>query len=352
MKRLTYFLVLIFISSHSLLFSQSHTPEFVIENELDRLKGDIIDLQKFVYKNSNSSTNQTNESSELENLNQLLGSIADKLSSLEIQINDMKDDISNLYLLYTSPQFDTNNLVNSTKELNIDESSSKIVSEKNNDNQSLGQLSLTELDSSSEEKLTAIVLDQEEENEEINPSQSLGELSISTLAEQVIELQEPTEEDLSTLKELDQLMQDKEKELNKPIIDILLQLQLAKQGLANLENQKAIDSLLLIIGSETKNLDILAEAYYLIGRTYFIEGQMMESVKYFGLRHRDLSDISKFRSESYIWLGKSLFSIGDQENGCLIMEDIIFSNSYLDKDTIIEEAKTLQDDKDCGLIID
>jgi hypothetical protein len=231
MKRLTYFLVLIFISSHSLLFSQSHTPEFVIENELDRLKGDIIDLQKFVYKNSNSSSTQTNEGSELENLNQLLGSITDKLLSLEIQINDMKDDISNLYLLYTSPQFDTNNLVNSTKELNIDESSSKIVSEKNNDNQSLGQLSLTELDSSSEEKLTAIVLDQEEENEEINPSQSLGELSISTLAEQVIELQEPTEEDLSTLKELDQLMQDREKELNKPIIDILLQLQLAKQGL-------------------------------------------------------------------------------------------------------------------------
>ena len=46
-------------------------------------------------------------------------------------MNDMKDDISNLYLLYTSPQFDTNNLVNSTQELNIDESSSKIVSENN-----------------------------------------------------------------------------------------------------------------------------------------------------------------------------------------------------------------------------
>ena len=107
-----------------------------------------------------------------------------------------------------------------------------------------------------------------------------------------------------------------------------------------------------VVASETKNLEILAESYYLIGRTYFIEGQIMESVKYFGLRHRDLSDITKFRSESYIWLGKSLFSIGDQENGCLIMEDIIFSNSYLDNNTIIEEAKTLQDDKDCGLIID
>ena len=349
MKRLTYFLVLIFISSNSFLFSQSHNQ---VEVDLERIKKDIIDLQKFVYKNSDSSTTQQNESSELENLNQLLGSIADKLSSLEIQMNDMKDDISNLYLLYTSPQFDTNNLVNSTKELNIDESSSNIVSEKNNDKQSLGQLSLTELDSSSEEKNTIEVLEQDEEKEEINSSQSLGELSISSLEEKVIELQEPTEEDLSTLAELDQLMLEREKELNKPIVDVLQQLQLAKQSLASLENQKAIDSLLLIIGSETKNLEILAEAYYLIGRTYFIEGQIMESVKYFGLRHRDLSDITKFRSESYIWLGKSLFSIGDQENGCLIMEDIIFSNSYLDNNTIIEEAKTLQDDRDCGLIVD
>ena len=230
--------------------------------------------------------------------------------------------------------------------------SSNLEELKNNDKQSLGQLSLTELDSNSEEKNTIEVLEQDEEKEVINSSQSLEELSISILEEKVIELREPTEEDLSTLAELDQLMLEREEELNKPIIDVLQQLQLAKQSLASLENQKAIDSLLLIIGSETKNLEILAEAYYLIGRTYFIEGQIMESVKYFGLRHRDLSDITKFRSESYIWLGKSLFSIGDQENGCLIMEDIIFSNSYLDNNTIIEEAKTLQDDKDCGLIID
>ena len=349
MKRLTYFLVLFFILSNTLLFSQNHNK---FEVDLERIKKDIIDLQKFVYKNSNSSSSQKNEISELENLNQLLESIADKLSSLEIQMSDMKDDISNLYLLYTSPQFDTDNLVTSTKELNIDESSSKIVSEKNNDNQSLGQLSLTELDSSSEENTSIEVLEEEQDIKEEGTSQSLGKLSISSLEEKVIEIQKPSEEDLSTLKELDLLMQKREEELNKPIIDASLQLQLAKQSLASLENQNAIDSLLLIIGSETKSLDILAEAYYLIGRTYFIEGQIMESVKYFGLRHRDLSDISKFRSENYIWLGKSLFSIGDQENGCLIMEDIIFSNTYLDNDIIIEEAKTLQDDKDCGLIID
>ncbi len=129
-------------------------------------------------------------------------------------------------------------------------------------------------------------------------------------------------------------------------------MQLAKQSLASLDNQKAIESLLLIVNSDSEDLDVLAEAYYLLGRTYFIENQIIESVKYFGLRHRDLSEISKFKAESYYWLGKSLFSIGDQENGCLIMEDIIFSNSYLDKATIIEEAKNLQEEKACGLIVD
>ena len=62
MKRLTYFLVLIFISSNSFLFSQSHNQ---VEVDLERIKKDIIDLQKFVYKNSNSFTTQQNESSEI-----------------------------------------------------------------------------------------------------------------------------------------------------------------------------------------------------------------------------------------------------------------------------------------------
>ena len=56
-------------------------------------------------------------------------------------------------------------------------------------------------------------------------------------------------------------------ELNKPVIDILKQMQLAKQNLASLENQKAVESLLLVINSEPEDLDILAEAYYLLGRT-------------------------------------------------------------------------------------
>ena len=168
----------------------------------------------------------------------------------------MKDDISNLYLLYTSPQFDTNNLVNSTQELNIDESSSKVVYEKNNDKQSLGQLSLTELDSSSEVKNTIEVLEQDEKKDEINSSQSLGELSISSLEEKVIEPQELTEEDLSTLEELDQLMLEREKEINKPIVDVLQQLQLAKQSLASLENFSQPNAGLLLATFLTGEINI------------------------------------------------------------------------------------------------
>ena len=148
------------------------------------------------------------------------------------------------------------------------------------------------------------------------------------------------------------MLEIKEIELNKPNIDVLTQMQIAKQSLASSDNQKAIESLILIVESETENLEILAESYYLLGRTYFIEDQIIESIKYFGIRHRDLSSIARFKSDNYFWLGKSLFSIGDQENGCLIMEDIIFSESSLKNPEIIDRAKKLQLEKDCGLIID
>ena len=126
----------------------------------------------------------------------------------------------------------------------------------------------------------------------------------------------------------------------------------AKTSFASLNNKSAIESLLLIVNSNTDQKEYLAETYYLLGRTYFMENEIIEAVKYFGIRHRDFSSFPKFKSENYFWLGKSLFSIGDQENGCLIMEDLIFSNTYIDSKEVIDSAKSLQTDKDCGLIID
>ena len=351
MKFLTYILVITSFFFHSLSFSENHNK---IEVDLERVKKDIIDLQKFVYKNGNEIPKQTNEISDLDNVNQLIKEIKEQLNSIEIQMKDMKDDISNLYLLYTSPEYDTTDRISPSEELNIDESSSNIFSEKSDDSQILGQMTLDSLDENNqnenENEIENIIIDDETVDNE--SKQSLGELTISSLEDEVIIIPEPSDEDLSTLSDIDQLMKKKETELNTPKIDPIDIIQMAKQNLASSENQKAIENLLLIVESKTNNLEILAEAYYLLGRTYFIEGQMMDSIKYFGIRHRDLSEITKFRSDSYFWLGKSLFNIGDQENGCLIMEDIIFSDLYLDKAIVVEEAKSLQKEKNCGLIID
>ena len=153
------------------------------------------------------------------------------------------------------------------------------------------------------------------------------------------------------MSELEGLLEEKEIELKKSKINVEVQLQLAKQSLASLENQKAIESLLLIIDSDSENKEMLSEAYYLLGRTNFIENNIIESVKYFGIRHRDFSEINRFKAENYFWLGRSLFGIGDQENGCLIMEDIIFSDEYLNNPRVIEDSKVLQTEQDCGLII-
>ena len=154
------------------------------------------------------------------------------------------------------------------------------------------------------------------------------------------------------LNDLDKLIEEREIELNKPIINVKEELKNAKASFASFDNKSAIESLLLIINSNSDEKEYLAETYYLLGRSYFLENEIIEAVKYFGIRHRDFSSFSKFKSENYFWLGKSLFSIGDHENGCLIMEDLIFSGTYIDSKDVIESAKLLQTEKECGLIID
>lgn len=326
----------IFLSSYS--FSQNHNK---IEVDLERVKKDIIDLQKFVYQN-NSPNIVDSDNQDLEKINNQIQLLLEKFDSFEKQIKDMKDDIANLYQLYTSPQFDQNKSISSSNELTIDESSSNLVTEKSNDSQSLEEFEIAKSDIQNENI---------SEVKEDLPEQTLGKLSITSLEEQEIINLEPTEEGLATLSELEGLLEEKEIQLNKPKINIEVQLQLAKQSLASLENQKAIESLLLIIESDSDNKEMLSEAYYLLGRTNFIENNIIDSVKYFGIRHRDFSNIDRFKAENYFWLGRSLFGIGDQENACLIMEDIIFSDEYLNNPDVIEDSKSLQAEQECGLII-
>jgi len=323
--------IFIFISFNS--FSQNHSE---IEADVERLKKDIIDLQKFVYQNNTNAASGTNNQ-DFGKIDSQIEILKEKFSSIEKQILDMKDDLSSLYQLYTSPQFEQNKKVTSSNELNIEESSSNIVDEKSNEQ-------LSDIQSNSNE-LDIAILDEE------LPEQTLGKLSISSLEDHKNINALPSEEDLATLSELDSLLEEREIDLNKPKIDLEEQLQLAKQNLASLDNQKAIESLMLIIESGSEDQDKLAEAYYLLGRTNYIENNIIESVKFFGTRHRDYENVDRFKAENYFWLGKSLFGIGDQENGCLIMEDIIFSDGYLNSPNIIDDAKKLQNEEECGLII-
>ena len=328
--------IFIFISSNS--FSQNHNK---IETDLERVKKDIIDLQKFVYQNKSDTVSSSNNQ-DLSKINSQIELLLEKFISIEKQMIDMKDDITNLYQLYTSPQFDQNKKITSSNNLNIEESSSNLVLEKSNEEPSTQDLSITQSNVNKADEANSV---------EDLPKQTLGKLSISSLDDQKIINSEPSEEDLATLSELDSLIEEREINLSKPIIDLEEQLQLAKQSLASLDNQKAIENLMLIIESGSEDQDKLAEAYYLLGRTNYIENNIIESVKFFGIRHRDFENIERFKAENYFWLGKSLFGIGDQENGCLIMEDIIFSDDYLNNPNIIDDAKTLQDEEECGLII-
>ena len=338
MKKINKILVIFFI----IIFSNTAIAENhnQISVEIDRIKNDIIDLQKFVYKNEQS-LNNSNGTNDLEDLKLLLQDINKKISSLEKQILDIKDDVSNLYSLYTSSEFDENRVISTSDQLNIEESSSNIV-ENSEDDKILGQISLSDLEGD-EDKILDPDNDSEKKVSLSNPDkEELEEITIKPISKV----------NISILNDLDQLIEEREEELNKPTINVLKELEIAKKSFAISDNQSAIESLLLIINSNTDEEEYLSETYYLLGRAYFIENEIIEAVKYFGIRHRDFPSFPKFKSENYFWLGKSLFVIGDKENGCLIMEDIIFSNIYLESIEVIELAKSLQTEEDCGLIID
>ena len=330
MKKI-YLLVTVFFFCFSITsYSANHNQ---LDVEIERLKKDITDLQKFIYQNE-PTTSPSKGTVDLTELNKTLETISDRLSSLELQIKDMKEDISNLYSLYTSPKVDSSQKIVTSSELNIEENASKLVTEKSQNEQTIGRMSLSSL----EKQILSSDQDSEQQNQEAEMTSQSDELS----NEDVINKDLVNEELLGEINE----------SLSKPKIDIDAQYQIAKSSIASLDNQSAIDALLTIINSDSNNSEMLAESYYLLGRTYFLENNMIEAVKYFGIRHRDFSSIDSFKAENYFWLGKSLFNIGDQENGCLIMEDIIFSNQFINKLEIIDSAKILQGDKDCGLIID
>ena len=106
MKKITnilFIFFIIFFSNKS--FSEKHNQ---VSIEIERIKNDIIDLQKFVYKNDLSLGNNPDKTgtNDLEDLKILISDISNSIISLEKQISDIKDDVSNLYSLYTSTESD------------------------------------------------------------------------------------------------------------------------------------------------------------------------------------------------------------------------------------------------------
>ena len=183
MKKINKILViffLLFFSNHAQ--SEKHTQVSV---EIDRIKNDIIDLQKFVYKNESSLDNSSvsNGNIDLEELKMLINGISKSITSLEKQILDIKDDVSNLYSLYTSSDFDEKKIISTSDQLNIEESPSNIL-ENSEDDQLLGQISLSELEGDNVKTLVNSNVEVEEKNssfsilnEEVFSSTSKLELS-------------------------------------------------------------------------------------------------------------------------------------------------------------------------------
>ena len=310
-----FYSIILSILSINLLISDELNSK--ITNDLDRLTNDLQDLQSFVYNNLNPD-NQNNNTSNTKKVvsSDKISDLEEALKNINFRLEELEIKISDLYSLYLDKNEVTLSNISNSDGIITQQDSSSIITETNDTNQ-LGQISLNNLEE--ETKSTS-------ENEN---TLSVDDLTVEETQNEIIEL----ESEIIPL--------DIEKELGA-----------AKNFMASLDNPRAIESLLKIIQSNSDNKEIIAESYYWLGRTYFINSEFIEAIKYFGIRHRDFQNISSFKAVNYYWLAKSLVKIGDKENACLVMEDIIFSNDYTDSPGIIEDSKSLQEEQSCGLIID
>jgi len=292
---------------------QSEETNSKLSNDIDRLSNDLQDLQSFVYNNLNPnsqeneiSTTEVASSDKVSDLENALKKINFRLEELEIKISD-------LYSLYLNQNTVTLSTIKSSDGIIIQQDSSSIISETNETKQ-LGQISLNDLE---------------------------GENKLPVDNAEIIEIENEL---------LDEIQDEVVQEVNP--LNVEQELIAAKNFMGSLDNSRAIQSLSKIIESKSDNRNAISESYYWLGRTHFINSNFIEAIKYFGIRHRDFEDIQNFKADNYYWLAKSLVKIGDKENACLVMEDIIFSNDYSSELGIVEDSKSLQEEQSCGLIID
>ena len=305
-----YIIILLIFHINSV---QSEETNSKFSNDIDRLSNDLQDLQSFVYNNLNPnsqeneiSTTEVASSDKVSDLENALKKINFRLEELEIKISD-------LYSLYLNQNTVTLSTIKSSDGIIIQQDSSSIISETNETKQ-LGQISLNDLE---------------------------GENKLPVDNAEIIEIENEL---------LDEIQDEVVQEVN--LLNVEQELIAAKNFMGSLDNSRAIQSLSKIIESKSDNRNVISESYYWLGRTYFINSNFIEAIKYFGIRHRDFEDIQNFKADNYYWLAKSLVKIGDKENACLVMEDIIFSNDYSSELGIVEDSKSLQEEQSCGLIID
>ena len=267
MKKINKILIIFFLllfSSQS--YSEKHNQVSV---ELERIKNDIIDLQKFVYKNEASKGNNSDliDINGIEDLKKTINDISKSIISLEKQISDIKDDVSNLYSLYTSSESDKKKIINTTEQLNIEESSSNIV-EDSEDKQLLGQISLSDLEG---DGVKNIDLPNEASDE------TISSLSLEKEEQEKIEIKSISEVNVPLLNDLDKLINERELELNRPKINVEEELRNAKTSFASFDNKSAIKSLLSIVNSNTdkKEYPVTASALSNVKSAWSVFGKAL-----------------------------------------------------------------------------
>ncbi len=306
--------IIIFIVVLQLSINKSYSDENNgIENKINRISEELKILQKFVYTNLSPIENKINNSENNLPTSDNISDIENALKNINSRLEELEIKISDMFSLYIDKNVTTLSNLKSSDGIILEDSSSTILVEKK-DTQLLGEIKLLKIE---------------------------GELPNDPFEAETLD--DNIDKSVTNIEQINNA--EKKFDAEKAIV-------IAKNYIASLNNEKATEVLLNIINSKSEDKSILSEAYYWLGRTYYIKNNFNDSVKYFGIRHRDFPSILSYKIDNYFWLAKSLIKIEDKENACLILEDIIFSDDYNEKLGIIEDSKSLQTEQGCGFIIE
>ena len=291
---------IIFFSS----FVYSNDSELTVSQQLERLQREVSDLSKEVFSNSSSLSNGTNNN------------FVKNLSSIDLRIYDIENDIKNLNSNLEELYFQLDDIFNKLENLEV------IINNFQSVPLSNIEVNTDEVSQDSSEVKSNTLSDAETEN-------TLGTLNISKNTNEISEELVPNDQDKNSIKK-EQMLSPED------------QFQVAFDNIRDKKWQDAKNSFEEFIANNPDN-QLSGSAHYWLGELYILEKNYREAALIFAEGFQKFPESIK-AAEMLFKLSQSLYQVEKTVEACKTMEKLIID---FPKNKIIPQTKKLIVEYNC-----